>query len=155
MTKNNMDRKELKKQYDELVAGIETARMFDGRNQCVDIYVCEKCGKQFYTRYKDKGVTPFIIRCRHCGNGGMIHENTITEQVANVMGVEVHDWVRPTFKQLQNLSDEAIGHVLNGGLMLEDDLTLLKRIKIMARNKYEQINYLLKHRKGGMSDRIL
>lgn len=117
-----MDRKELKQQYDELLARIKTARMFDGRNKGVDIYVCENCGAQFYTRYKDKGVTPFTIRCRYCGNGTMKHENTITEQFANDVGFEVHNWVRPTFNQLQNLSDGAIDHVLNGGLMLEDEL---------------------------------
>ena len=34
-----MDKDELKQKYDQLVAGIESARMFDGRNKGVDIYV--------------------------------------------------------------------------------------------------------------------
>lgn len=117
-----MDKKKLKKKYDKLVAEIESAQMYDGRGKGVDVYVCEKCGKRFYTRYKDKGVTPFTIKCRHCEHGTMMHDQTISEQVANVMAFEVHNWVRPTFEQLQKLSDGAIDHVLNGGLMLEDEL---------------------------------
>lgn len=117
-----MNKNELKQQYDKLAAEIESAQMFDGRNKGVDVYVCKKCGKRFYTRYKDKGVTPFTIKCRHCEHGTMMHDQTISEQVANVMAFEVHNWVRPTFEQLQKLSDGAIDHVLNGGLMLEDEL---------------------------------
>lgn len=117
-----MGKKELKMKYDELVAGIETIQMFDGRGRGVDVYACKKCGKRFYTRYKDKGVTPFTIKCRHCEHGTMTHDQTISEQVANFMAFEVHNWVRPTFEQLQKLSDGAIDYVLNGGLMLEDEL---------------------------------
>ena len=117
-----MNKEELKQQYNELVSGIETAKMFDGRNKGVDVYVCKKCGKQFYTRYKDKGVTPFAIKCRHCDHGTMTHDHTISEQDANFMAFEVHNWVRPTFEQLQKLSDGAIEHVLDGGLMLQDEL---------------------------------
>lgn len=117
-----MNKNELKQQYDKLAAEIESAQMFDGRNKGVDVYVCKKCGKRFYTRYKDKGVTPFTIKCRHCEHGTMMHDQTISEQVANVMAFEVHNWVRPTFEQLQKLSDGAIEHVLNGGLMLQDEL---------------------------------
>lgn len=117
-----MNKEELKQQYDELVSGIETAKMFDGRNKGVDVYVCKKCGKRFYTRYKDKGVTPFTIKCRHCEHGTMMHDQKISELVANFMAFEVHNWVRPTFEQLQKLSDGAIEHVLNGGLMLEEEL---------------------------------
>lgn len=117
-----MNKNELKQQYDKLAAEIESAQMFDGRNKGVDVYVCKKCGKRFYTRYRDKGVTPFTIKCRHCEHGTMMHDQTISEQVANVMAFEVHNWVRPTFEQLQKLSDGAIDHVLNGGLMLEDEL---------------------------------
>ena len=118
-----MNKEELKQQYDDLVSGIETAKMFDGRNKGVDVYVCEKCGKQFYTRYKDKGVTPFTIRCRReaCG-ATMIHRDTISEAQAKNDGLVVHNWVRPTFEQLLKLNVGAQEHVLNGGLMLEDDL---------------------------------
>lgn len=114
--------KTLKQKYDELVNGIESKPMYDGRNRGVDIYVCDKCGHKFYTRYKDKGATPFTIKCRCCENGTAVHKDTISEQIANFMGFEVHDWVRPTFEQLQKLNEGAIEHVLNGGLMLEDEL---------------------------------
>lgn len=118
-----MNQKNLKKSYDKLVAEIESARMYDGRGKGVDVYVCEKCGKQFYTRYKDKGVTPFTIRCRReACNATMVHRATISESQAKNEGLVVHNWVRPTFKQLQKLNDGAQEHVLNGGLMLEDEL---------------------------------
>ena len=117
-----MNKNELKQQYDKLAAEIESAQMFDGRNKGVDVYVCKKCGKRFYTRYKDKGVTPFTIKCRHCEHGTMMHDQTIPEQVANVMAFEVHNWVRPTYEQLLKLNEGAQEHVLNGGLMLEDEL---------------------------------
>lgn len=117
-----MNKEELKQQYDELVSGIETAKMFDGRNKGVDIYQCKECGFQFYTRYKDKGVTPFTVRCRNCDHGTAVHDKTITEQMASFLGVKVHNWVRPTFGQLLKLNEGAQEHVLNGGLMLEDEL---------------------------------
>lgn len=142
-----MNKDELKQRYDELVSGIETAQMFDGRNKGVDVYVCKKCGKRFYTRYKDKGVTPFTIKCRHCEHGTMMHDQTISEQVANVMAFEVHNWVRPTFDQLLKLNEGAQEHVLNGGLMLEDELEQksgmdkeeIKKIQRMAQKLLEQL----------------
>ena len=117
-----MDKKELKKKYDKLVAEIESARMYDGRNKGVDLYQCKECGFQFYTRYKDKGVTPFTVRCRNCDHGTAVHDKTITEQMASFLGVKVHNWVRPTFGQFLKLNEGAQEHVLNGGLMLEDEL---------------------------------
>lgn len=143
-----MNKEELKQRYDELVSGIETAQMFDGRNKGVDVYVCEKCGKQFYTRYKDKGVTPFTIRCRReaCG-ATMTHRLTISEDQARNCRLSVHNWVRPTFEQFQTLNEGAQEHVLNGGLMLEDELEQksgmdkeeIKKIQHMAQKLLEQL----------------
>ena len=116
-----MNQKELKKRYDKLVAEIESAQMYDGRDKGVDVYVCEKCNKRFYTRYKDKGCTPFVVRCHNCNNFAM-HNETIPEQVANVMGFDIHNWVRPTFEQLLKLNKCAQEHVLDGGLILENEL---------------------------------
>lgn len=141
-----MGKKELKMKYDELVAGIETIQMFDGRGRGVDVYVCKKCGKRFYTRYKDKGVTPFTIKCRHCEHGTMMHDQTISEQVANVMAFEVHNWVRPTFEQLQKLSDGAQEHVLNGGLMLEDELD--SKDESMIKEKFGKVQEILDSLQG-------
>jgi len=117
-----MNKKELKKKYDKLVAEIESAQMFDGRDKGVDIYQCEDCGFQFCTRYKDKGVTPSAIKCRNCNHGTAFHVTIISESNAKLMNVKVHNWVRPTFEQLQKLSDGAQEHVLNGGLLLEYEL---------------------------------
>lgn len=141
-----MDKNELKKKYDKMVAGIESARMFDGRNKGIDVYVCKKCGEKFYTRYKDKGVTPFTIKCRHCEHGTMIHGQTIPEQVASLMPFEVHGWVRPTFEQLQKLSDGAIEHVLNGGLMLEDELG--SEDEIIVKEKFSKVQEILDSLQG-------
>ena len=53
-------------EYKELINNIESIPMYDGRNKGIDVYVCNKCGHKFYTKYKDKGVTPFVIKCRNC-----------------------------------------------------------------------------------------
>lgn len=140
-----MDKKELKKKYDKLVAEIESAQMFDGRNSGVDLYQCKDCGFQFYTRYKDKGVTPFTIRCRNCDHGTAVHEKTITEQIASFMGVKVHNWVRPTFEQLLRLSDGAIEHVLNGGLILENEL---KSSEDEIKEKFDKVQEILDSLQG-------
>ena len=111
----------LKKEYNELVAQIESARMYDGRGKGIDVYVCSQCGKKFYTQYKDKGVTPFMMRCREnacCGT--MKHKMTISTM--NKSSIEVINWVRPTFEQLLKLDADTQQHVLQGGLVLETEL---------------------------------
>lgn len=35
---------------------------------------------------------------------------------------EVHNWVRPSLKQTMSLSEGMRNHILNGGLILEDEL---------------------------------
>ncbi len=141
-----MDKKKLKRKYDKLVSEIESMSGYDGRGKGVDVYVCEKCGKQFYTRYKDKGVTPFTIRCRRedC-NATMLHRATISESQAKNEGLVVHNWVRPTFEQLLKLSDGAQEHVLNGGLMLEDEL---EKDKSIVKEKFNQVQELLDSLQG-------
>lgn len=118
-----MNKKLLKKQYDELIEDVKngTLHVFDGRNTGVDVYSCEKCGSQFYTRYKDFGVTPFTLTCREC-QSTMLHRETISEEESKARKVIVHDWFRPTFEQLLQLSEGMQEHVLNGGLILEEHL---------------------------------
>lgn len=140
-----MNKEELKQQYDELVSGIETAEMFDGRNKGVDIYQCKECGFQFYTRYKDKGVTPFTVRCRNCNHGTAVHDKTISEQMASFLGVKVHNWVRPTFGQLLKLNG-AQKHVLNGGLMLEDELD--NEDETIVKEKFDKVQEILESLQG-------
>lgn len=135
-----MNKKELKKKYDKLVSEIESEQMFDGRESGVDVYKCKECGNKFYTRYRDKGVTPFTVRCRNCEKGTMVHGITITEYAAENLGVKVHNWVRPTFEQLLKLDEGAQEHVLNGGLMLEDEL---EKDESIVEKKYNEIHEML------------
>ena len=119
-----MKEKELKRKYDELVNGIERARIFDGRGSGVDVYTCDDCGAKFYTQYVDKGVTPFTIACRSC-NGTAYHRHTLplTEwAMQDEVVLELHSWVRPTFEQLKKLSPGMQEHVLDGGLVLREHL---------------------------------
>lgn len=121
----SMNEKEMKRQYDELVENIEAARMFDGRGTGVDVYTCDECGAKFYTQYVHKGVTPFTIQCRTCHHGTAMHRETINlHQWVRLeeQGEKLHSWVRPTFEQLLKLSHGAQQHVLQGGLMLRDEL---------------------------------
>lgn len=64
--KKNMEKETIKRKYNELVASLEDAKMYDGRGE-YNGYVCEKCGYITATLYKEKGVTPFIIQCEKCG----------------------------------------------------------------------------------------
>lgn len=109
-----MDKVEIKKRYEELVNGIESAKMYDGRGT-IDVYICHHCGKVILTTYKDKGVTPFTIRC-DCGCT-MYHERTYKKERCT-SDDRIMEWVRPTLEQLMNMSDAEIEHVLNGGLIL-------------------------------------
>ena len=143
-----MDKKGLKERYDKLVAEIDSAEVYDGRGKGVDVYVCEKCAKQFYTRYKDKGVTPYTLKCRRIECGAtMFHRGTISEQEAEANRLVVHNWVRPTFDQLLTLDADTQEYVLKGGLIFEEELeqksgmekTEIKKIQRMAQKLLEQL----------------
>ena len=117
----------IKKQYDKLISDVESMRIYDGRNKGVDVYVCEDvCHKAILTRYKDKGVTPFCLRCEYCGSGTMTHKTTISEQADSELcalnGIEVKNWIRPTFEQFLKLDKATQEHVLKGGLILENEV---------------------------------
>ena len=92
-----MTEKELKSKYDALINDVNNKRLdvYDGRGKGVDVYICQKCGAHILTRYKDLGVTPFIMNCR----------------------------VRPSFEWLSKQRKKGrlgvIEHVLNGGLVLD------------------------------------
>lgn len=116
-----MSKEEITKRYNELVSEIETLRMYDGRGE-YNGYECEKCGHVTVTLYADKGVTPFIIRCSKCG-GAARHEYTSRSQPpARPWYSPVKRWVRPTLEQLLKMSPATIEHVLDGGLVLEEEL---------------------------------
>lgn len=116
-----MNKETIKKEYDELVSSIESRRMYDGRGE-YNGYVCKNCGYITVTLYKDKGVTPFVIPCEKCG-GDAVHEISSRYAPPALPGMsEVKNWVRPTFEQLMKMSQATIDHVLNGGLVFEDEL---------------------------------
>lgn len=85
MSKNN-----IAQQYNSMVASIEDAKIYDGRGE-YNLYECNKCNNYKVTLYKDKGVTPFIMRCK-CG-GDMMH--TKSSKQAPPSYVKVYNWVRP------------------------------------------------------------
>lgn len=69
--------------------------------------------------YKDKGVTPFTMRCTRCG-GTMYHTKTFDKKTVPPY-VMVFDWYRPTLEQTLKMSDGMIDHILNGGLILDSE----------------------------------
>lgn len=112
-----MKKEDIGERYRELVEGIENARMYDGRGT-VDRYVCEDCQNIIFTTYRDKGVTPFTMKCRRCG-GTMCHDKTYRKNdVPNY--VLVFEWYRPTIDEVLKMSDGMAAHILSGGLLLED-----------------------------------
>lgn len=118
------DRLKIRRQYKKLVASVEEIKMFNGRGKGVDVYICEKCGRNTLTRYKDKGATPFVMQCSHC-DGYAQHVETISEPEAMVLciveNIKVLNWVRPPLWWLYK-HKEAVEHVLNGGLVLEQEV---------------------------------
>lgn len=112
-----MKQKQIEKQYNKLVSEIEGKKMYDGRGT-VDRYVCDTCGHIIYTTYRDKGVTPFTMRCRRCG-GTKYHDKTYDKKTVPDY-VNVIDWYRPTLEQTLKMPAGQIEHILQGGLILEE-----------------------------------
>lgn len=111
-----MTRTQIIKRYNKLVEEIEHMEIYDGRNT-VDQYQCGKCHFRVFTTYKDKGVTPFAIRCPICG--GSMHHNRTFSKDTFPEDVRVLKWYRPELKYLLKMNESEIDHVLNGGLILE------------------------------------
>lgn len=117
---SQMGEKELKKEYEKMVSGIGNSRIYDGRGKGIDIYHCDKCQTSIFTRYKEKGVTPYIIPCEQCG-WMMRHMKTVEDNVIKRQEM-VRNWVRPSFDQMKGMGFATIAHVLKGGLVLEDEI---------------------------------
>jgi len=115
-----MNKEEIKKRYNKLIANIEHVRIYDGRGT-YDFYQCERCGKPIVTLYVNKGVTPFVMQCPGCG-GNTVHKYSFKTLPYSITGVLVRRWVRPTFEQLLKLNPATIEYVLNGGLVFEEEL---------------------------------
>ena len=110
-------REQIEKQYNKLVSEIEEKKMYDGRGT-VDRYICDTCGYMMHTTYKDKGVTPFVMRCPKCG-GDMVHRQTFKKDTVPDW-VQVKNWYRPTLEQTLKMPSGRIEHILQGGLILEE-----------------------------------
>lgn len=117
-----MTQEQIIKEYNRLVSEIESTRMYDGRGE-YNGYTCDKCGFITVTLYKAKGVTPFILKCPKCG-GTSVHNITSRNPPPYISELysEVKNWVRPTIKQLLKMHPATIEHVLNGGLVFEEEL---------------------------------
>lgn len=116
-----MNKEEITKRYNKLVAEIEDLEIYDGRGE-FNGYECDKCGLITVTLYVDKGVTPFVLRCPNCG-GSAVHRYTSRSQPpASTRYSPVKRWVRPSLEQLLKMQPATIEHVLNGGLVFEEEL---------------------------------
>lgn len=118
-----MKKKQLsKEEYDKLCKEFEEAKMYDGRGE-YNGYRCEKCGYIVATLYKDKGVTPFIIQCPKCKGMSqhVITSHDAPPEQSNIS--KVKNWVRPTYEQFLKLPPASQEHVMNGGLVFEEEVT--------------------------------
>lgn len=111
-----MDKQEIEKRCNKIVADIEKAEIYDGRG-VYDLYECENCSNSKVTTYKVKGVTPFVIKCDKC-TGIMRH----TKSSRTPFSEDIHNWVRPTLEQTLRLPQEMCDYVLRGGLIMEEEL---------------------------------
>ena len=109
-------------EYKGFCESVEDRPMYDGRGKGVDVYECNKCGKNMVTKYAHKGVTPFCMPCE-CG-GTMTHNETMYEVECHLRyGFKIIEkWVRPTYEEFVKLSLGQQEHVMNGGLVLEKEL---------------------------------
>ena len=110
----NMKKKEIETKYQEMLDGIKSSTIYDGRGT-YDVYKCDKCGKEVLTTYADKGVTPFCIPCE-CGSN-MNHIYTYKTQPK---GIEPKRFYRPPVKEMYNMNDSQLDHIFNEGLILEE-----------------------------------
>lgn len=112
-----MDREEVKSRYKQLLSRMVGLKMYYGCEK-IDVYVCGCCGRSVLTTYRNKGVTPFIIRCPFCKSANMRHNLTLLRK--DFSGKQkVLEWYRPSFNELIKMSNGAIEHVLFGGLILK------------------------------------
>lgn len=109
--------KQIISSYHKLISEIEDYKIYDGRG-VFDLYECGKCGNSKFTTYAVKGVTPF---CLPCGCGGYMEHTRSFNNVPKYINVE--KWIRPTLDEMEKLSDGQIEHVLEGGLLLESEIS--------------------------------
>jgi len=83
-------------------------------------YQCQKCRKTIYTIIKDNGTTPFMVRCRICGDG---EAYSMFYRIPQLDGEHVkYEWYRPSAEEVEQAEDAVKPalqqHVEQGGLVL-------------------------------------
>lgn len=124
-----------RKEYEQFCKDAENMHVYDGRGT-YDLYECQKstcdskgiltiekgCDNLMITTYRDKGVTPFSIRCPECGEE-LHHTKTLSEaQMTDAMRLFVEQWVRPSYEHYKHLPKVTREYVERGGLVLKKDL---------------------------------
>lgn len=82
----------------------------------INVYTC-KVGHRIVTVDRQKGVTPFIIGCKH--------PSCAERATSNFYRVDrgltpTHEWYRPSLREYETLDPHSKDHVSNGGLLLRE-----------------------------------
>ncbi len=81
----------------------------------LNAYICEDLHITV-TNDKDEGTTPFMIPCPVCNSAATSRMYKVNNKNENLK--PTHEWYKPEPKEWDLLSDNAIEHVKQGGLML-------------------------------------
>lgn len=81
----------------------------------LNIYVCNTCRGHIVTRDKERGVTPFAVRC-YAKEGCVGSMKSSMYRVFDQDMLESHQWVRPEPTDI--LDSQTLDHVSKGGLIL-------------------------------------
>lgn len=111
-----MKKSTIQKQYTELLHAVQTHEFYTRISENrTNNYECKSCQHITKTIDIDKGVTPFIIRCRKC-NSEAISNFYYDSKPSDKPELQFY---RPTLEETYTLSTFAVDHVLKGGLLLK------------------------------------
>jgi hypothetical protein len=84
----------------------------------INAYTCDECARKTFTIDRDDGVTPFMIRCVHCGARAM----SAFYRVAQTYKPS-HEWYRPNDTEITAMAAypelaSTVQHIKDGGLVL-------------------------------------
>ncbi len=111
--KLQMDKKQIKIKYLQLLKDVATKDFYTTINLSnrVNCYACE-CNHVTKTRDVDAGVTPAFHSCESCGK---LAHSTFYQDIVP-MQEPTQEWYRPPLKEVLNMDEGMLDHVLNGGL---------------------------------------
>ena len=107
-----MKKSELIEKYIEIVKHYEDKDAHTKGN----VYICVACEKVTMTVYKDAGVTPFMLKCHHCGEFARSTMGAVNPMDLPVRGV----WYRPDLDEFLKVSQSEQEHVYQGGLLYRE-----------------------------------